>query len=60
MPIPTLSEYRDAYILCFTETWLSDDVSNDALKLNGLYGLFAQIVTCQSQVKQQEEGCVLT
>lgn len=33
-----LKEYRDACILCFTETWLFEDLQNDILQLNGFLG----------------------
>ena len=35
-----LTEYRDSCLLCFSETWLTDNISNNALQVDGFYGPF--------------------
>ena len=49
-------EYRDACILCFTESWLTEESNNDVLQLHGFMGPIRADRDLNSTVKESGGG----
>lgn len=53
-----MHEYRNMYMMAFTETWLDDSVAYDTLRIGVLEHLSGWIETKVQQGKNAEEVCV--